>query len=175
MKKTVLTFGLISGIIMISMMLIPLIIGKDFVHGNTGMLIGYSTMVLAGILIFVGVKSYRDNQQNGFITFGRAFKVAVLIALISSLVYVAVWMVLSYTVYEDFMEKYCAAMAEKAKASGLTPEELAAKKAEMEQMKEWYKNPLIRAGFTFLEPMPVGLILSLLSALILKKKEKATV
>lgn len=175
MKKTVLTFGLISGAIMMAMMVISMMINKNNCASDTSMLIGYSTMVLAGILIFVGVKSYRDNQQNGFITFGRAFKVAALIALISSLVYVAVWMVLSYTVYSDFMEKYSAVMIEKAKASGITPEELAAKQAEMEKMKEWYKNPLFRAGITFLEPLPVGLILSLLSALILKKKEKVAV
>ena len=169
MKKTVLTFGLISGGIMAGMMVITCgVVNK--IGFDKGEIIGYSTMILAAIMLFVGVKSYRDKMNNGAISFGKAFKVALLITLVSSLIYVATWMVLSYTVFGNFMEQYSAAMIEKAKASGLTAEQLAAKQKEMQMYQEMYKNPLWRAAFTFIEPLPVGVPMSLIAALVFKKK-----
>ena len=169
MKKTVLTFGLISGGIMGILMIITAFIAQNS-NFDMGEVIGYSTMILASVMLFIGIKSYRDNVGNGVISFGKAFKVALLITLVSTLIYVLVWMVLSYTIMTDFMDKYAAAMVEKAKSSGLTPEQLAAKKEEMQMYQEMYKNPLYRAAFTFIEPLPVGVPMSLIAALILKKK-----
>lgn len=171
MKKTVLTFGLISGSIMGLLMIITAFVGKN-IGFDKGEIIGYSTMILASIMLFIGVKSYRDNANGGTISFGKGFKVALLITLVSTLIYVAVWMVLSYTIMSDFFDQYTAAMAEKVKASGLTPEQLAAKKAELDMYKEMYKNPIWRAAFTFIEPLPVGIPMSLIAALVLKKKQK---
>lgn len=170
MKKAVLTFGLISGGVMGLMMIITATIAQNSNDFDMGEVIGYSTMILASVMLFIGVKSYRDNANNGVITFGKALKVALLITLVSTLVYVAVWMVLSYTIMSDFMDKYSAAMVEKAKASGLTPEQLAAKKAEFEGYREMYKNPLWRAAFTFIEPLPVGIPMSLIAAFVWRKK-----
>ncbi len=169
MKKTVLTFGLISGGIMAVMMIITAFVGKNLGFDKAE-IVGYSTMILAAIMLFVGVKSYRDTMNNGAITFGKAFKVALLITLVSTLIYVATWMVLSYTIFSDFMEHYSAAMIEKAKANNLTPELLVEKQKEMQMYQEMYKNPLYRAAFTFVEPLPVGIPMSLIAALILKKK-----
>jgi len=171
MKKTVLTFGLISGGIMAAMMIITAFVGTSMGFDKAEIL-GYSTMVLAGIMIFMGVKSYRDHAGNGAITFGKGFKIALLITLVAALLYVITWMVLSYTIFSDFMEQYSTAMIEKAKASGVTAEQLAATQADMEKYKELYKNPFFRAALTFMEPLPVGVIMSLLAALILKKKPK---
>lgn len=170
MKKAVLTFGLISGGVMGLMMIITAFIAQNSNDFDMGEVLGYSTMILASVMLFIGVKSYRDNVNNGVITFGKAFKVALLITLVSTLVYVAVWMVLSYTIMSDFMDKYSAAMVEKAKASGLTAEQLAAKQKEFEGYKEMYKNPLWRAAFTFIEPLPVGIPMSLIAAFVWRKK-----
>ena len=170
MKKTVLTFGVISGGIMALMMVITASIAHKMKDFDMGEVLGYSTMILASIMLFVGVKSYRDNANNGVISFGKGFKVALLITLISTLLYVITWMVLSYTIMSDFMDQYSAAMVEKAKSSGLTAEQLAAKKAEMEMYKEMYQNPLWRAAFTFIEPLPVGIPMSIIAALVFKKK-----
>lgn len=170
MKKTTVTFGLISGGIMSAMMVVTGLIGKNMGFDKAEIL-GYSTMVLAGILIFVGVKSYRDKMNDGIISFGKAFKIAMLIVVVSSVVYVATWMILFNTVFKDFMEQYAAAMVEKAKASGLSAEQLAAKKEEMLKYKELYKNPFFRAAITFMEPLPVGVIMSLIASFILKKKQ----
>jgi hypothetical protein len=174
MKKTILTFGLISGGIMATMMVITGLIGKNMGFDKAEIL-GYSTMVLAGIMIFVGVKSYRDNTNGGFITFGKAFKISMLIVVVSSMIYVATWMILFNTIFKDFMEQYGAAMVEKAKASGLSAEQLAAKKEEMLKFKEMYKNPFFRAAITFMEPLPVGVIMSLIASFVLKKKQPSVV
>lgn len=170
MKKTVLTFGLISGGLLGIMMLITMLLIKKSSF-ESGMIIGYSTMVLAGIVMFVGVKRLRDNE-GGFIPFGRALKAALLITFLSTLMYVAVWMVLSYTVMSNYMDEYAAAALQKAREAGESAEKMKAMEVEMEGFKEMYKNPLIRAGMTFMEPLPVGVPLSFITALILRKKQK---
>lgn len=170
MKKTVLTFGLISGGIMGAMMVITGLVGKNMGFDKAEIL-GYSTMILAGIMIFVGIKSHRDNANGGLITFGKAFKVGILITCVSSVIYVIVWMILFSTIFKDFMLDYSAAMIEQVKASGASAAELAAKKAEMEKYVELYKNPFFRAAITFMEPLPVGVGLTLIASFILKRKE----
>lgn len=170
MKKTILTFGLISGGLLSLMMAIGVALTKNVGFEN-GMLIGYSTMVLAAIIVFVGVKQYRDTNA-GLITFGKALKMALLITLISTLMYVAVWMVLSYTIMSNFMDEYATAMIEKARTDGATAEKINAVSVEMEGFKEMYKNPLIRAGMTFMEPLPIGVPLSFITAFILRRKQK---
>src|ERR1700756_5328056 len=125
MKKTVLTFGLISGGIMAAMMVITGFVGKNMGFDKAEIL-GYSTMILAGIMIFVGIKSYRDNANGGLITFGKAFKVGILIVAVSSVLYVITWMILFSTIFKDFMLDYSAAMIEKVKASGASAAEIAA-------------------------------------------------
>jgi hypothetical protein len=169
MKKTVLTFGFISGGIMGAMMVITGLIGKNMGFDKAEIL-GYSTMILAGIMIFVGIKSYRDNTNGGLITFGKAFKVGILITFISSVIYVFVWMILFSTIFKDFMLDYSAAMMEKVKASGASAAEIAAKKEEMLKYVELYKNPFFRAAITFMEPLPVGVAITLIASFILKKK-----
>lgn len=47
------------------------------------MVIGYTTIVLSFLLVFLGIRSYRENVGNGRITFGRAFGVDILITLVS--------------------------------------------------------------------------------------------
>jgi len=169
MKKTVLTFGLVSGGIMAVMMVITGLVGKNMGFDNAEIL-GYSTMILAGIMIFVGIKSYRDSVNGGLITFGKAFKVGILIVMVSSVLYVITWMILFSTVFKDFMLDYSAAMIEKVKTSGASATEIAAKKEEMEKYIELYKNPFFRAAITFMEPLPVGLLLTLIASFFLKKK-----
>jgi len=172
MKNTILRFGLITGGILAAAMLLTFLgLGKSLSF-TAGMIIGYSTMIVAGIVMIVGVRSYRDNQRGGFITFGKALQVALLITLISTLFYVATWMVLSYTAMSDYMEHYTAAMMENMKNSGMPAAEMAAQQAEMEKMSEMYKNPFFRAAFTFIEPLPVGLLMSLIAALILRRKAR---
>lgn len=171
MRKIVLTYGLIAGGMLGAMMLITIPFQEQIGFDN-GMIVGYTTMVVAFLMIYVGVKSYRDNETGGRITFGRACKVGGLIMLVATVCYVATWQVVYYKISPDFMEKYSAYAAEKARASGASAAEIAAQLAEQEKFAEMYKNPLVNIGFTFLEPLPVGVVFTLVTAGVLSRKRK---
>jgi Na+/melibiose symporter-like transporter len=169
MKKTVLTFGLISGAIAAAMMLATLPFAEKIGEGKA-LILGYTTIVLSALLIFFGVRSYRENVSGGRLTFGRAVAVGILIAFISSLCYVATWEIISFKFMPDFADKYAARMIERAKASGATQQQIDQKVQEAKQFKEMYKKPVYNVTMTFLEPFPIGLAVTLLSAAILRKK-----
>jgi hypothetical protein len=168
MKKTILTYGLISGAVAAVLMFGTVTLAeKTSEHSE---IIGYAGIILSFSLVFFGIKSYRDRIGNGSITFGKAFTIGILIALISSACYVIAWLIVYYNFYPDFMDQYAAHTIEKLKASGASQEKIDSTMKQMEQYKEMYKNPVMVAALTFLEPFPVGLIISLISALFLRKK-----
>ena len=171
MRKIVLTFGLIAGAVLSAMMLftLPFI---DKIGFDKGEVIGYSTMVLAFLMVFFGVKSYRDNVAGGSVTFGRAFLVGLMITAVASVCYVATWQLVYYKLAPDFGEKYTAYEMEKARKSGASEEKLAAQKKEMAEFAELYKNPLVNIAMTFLEPLPVGLVFTLVTAGVLSRRRK---
>jgi hypothetical protein len=171
MKKTVWTFGLISGAILSVMMLLTLPF-MDRIGFDRGMVIGYTTMVLAFLLVFFGVRSYRDNVAGGRVGFGRAFTVGALIVLVASTCYVATWQVVYSRIGPDFMAKMQAHQVEKARASGAGLEEIEKKIADMERFAEMYQNPAINAAITFLEPLPVGLVFALVTAGVLSRRRR---
>ncbi len=171
MKKTVLTFGLISGAIISALMLATM----PFMHKigmSRGMVIGYTTMVLAFLLVFFGIRSYRENVSEGRISFGRALAVGFLIMLITCACYVITWEFVYFNFMPDFGEKYAAFVLEDARAKGASPEELATRTAEMKKFQEMYNNIFYNVALTFLEPLPVGLIMTFISALILRRGGK---
>ena len=172
MKKTVLKYGLISGALISVMMMLTIPFHDRIGFETSGLVVGYTTMVLAFLLIYFGVRSYRDTIGGGTVRFGRALAVGVLIAAVSSACYVATWEVMYFKFMPDFMDKYSAHELEKARASGATEAQLASRKAEMEKFAVMYKNPLYNAAFTFMEPLPVGLVIALVSAGILSRRRK---
>ena len=171
MRKIVLTFGLISGAILSAMMLITVPF-QDQIGFDKGAIIGYTTMVLAFLMVFFGVKSYRDNVAGGKVTFGRAFKVGLLITAVASVCYVATWEVIYYELAPDFGDKYAAHAIEKAKISGATDAQIAEQTKQMAQFKEMYKNPLVNIAYTMLEPLPVGILFTLVTAVVLSRKRR---
>jgi hypothetical protein len=174
MKNTVLKYGLISGGILapLSGIMVWTCMNKmdRRLDPTNSQILGYSMMVLAFIAVFFGIRSYRDRQNGGTITFGRAFKVGILITLITCAVYVIGWEIVYWGFLPDFGDKYAAYMLDTMKAKGAAPAEIAKATAEMEQFKKLYRNPLFNVGMTFLEVFPVGLIMTLLSAAILRRK-----
>ena len=169
MKRIVLTFGLISGAILAAMMLVTAAF-MDRIGFDKGAVIGYTTMVLAFLMTFFGIKSYRDNVAGGTISFLRALGVGLMITVVATLCYVATWEVVYYKITPDFGDKYAAYAVDQARKSGASQAEVDAKAKEMAAFKESYKNPLVNASYTFLEPLPVGLLLSLISAAVLRRK-----
>ena len=171
MKKIVLTFGIISGVIA-SVLMVATIPFMDRIGFDYGLMIGYSTMVVAFLLVFFGIRSYRENVGGGQISFGRAFSVGILIVLVSSILYVITWEIVYFNFLPDFFDKYSNYLIEKSRASGASAEEIAAQTKQMNDMKVVYNNPLYNAAFTLLEPLPVGLVMTLISAALLRRKGK---
>jgi len=170
MKKNVLVFGLISGFIVSALMNYFMLRSYKVEDFESSMWFGYTIMLVAFSLIFVGVKNVRDKYDGGIISFGKAFRIGLYITLIASTMYVIVWLIDYYMFIPDFMDKYVAHTLNAARENGATETELTAQAAEMEKYKEMYKNPLMVILFTYMEILPVGLIISLISALILKRK-----
>jgi hypothetical protein len=171
MKKTVWTFGLLSGAVSSVMMLVTAPFWER-IGFDRAEIIGYATIIAAFLLVFFGVRSYRE-QMGGTLTFGRGFTVGLLITLVSCACYVATWQFVHRQFAPDFAEKYQAHLMAKAKAEGATQAELDAQAAELRQFKELYSNPLFNVAITFLEPFPIGLGVSLISAAILRRKPAA--
>lgn len=175
MKKTVLTYGLIAGLIASAGMGISLSIGIDHMDSVWGMVLGFTGMIIAFAFIFVAIIKYRDHINNGSISFGRAFLIGLCISLIASSMYVLVWMVEYEYVFPDFMEKYAAQTVEKMKAEGASAVEINKTATEMAKFKEDYKNPVYRAGVTYTEILPLGIFASILAAAILRRPKPVTI
>ncbi|HEX6650146.1 MAG TPA: DUF4199 domain-containing protein [Pyrinomonadaceae bacterium] len=171
MKRIVLTFGLISGAV-ISLMMVSTIPFIDRIGFDRGMVIGYTTMVLSFLFVFFGIRSYRENVGGGQITFGRALGVGLLIMLICCICYVITWEIIYFNFLPDFADKYAAHMIESARASGASAAEIAKQVDEMNRFKSLYSNIFFNVAMTFLEPLPVGLIMTFISALILRRRRR---
>ena len=169
MKKTVLTFGLISGLI-ISVLMDGSLLLADKIGSSHSLVLGYANMVASFLLIYFGIRSYRDNTLAGQISFGRAFACGILIALITTVCYVATWEVLYFNFMPHFMDSYFAAQIHKVQSSGLAPATTAARVAAIQRSQQLYQNPFVNMAYTFMEPLPVGLIITVISAAILRRK-----
>lgn len=169
MGRYALIYGGLSGLTIIASIIIGLMAdGGGFFSSEW---FGYLIMLIALSLIFVGIKRYRDIDRGGVIGFGRAFGLGLGIAIVSGLIYVAMWEVYLYVTDYGFIERYTAAVIESARAEGLTGARLEAKIAEMNALEQSYANPLFRLPMTFMEIFPVGLVVALISAAILRKSE----
>lgn len=173
MKRNVLIFGLVLGAILAGNMVYMVDLACNNPEFIANDLIGYAAMIVVFSLTFFGIRNYRNKQLSGAISFGKAFKMGALIALIGSTVYVVVWLFYYYLYVPDFVDKYTAHVLHQATVEGATTVELEAKSAEMNQFKKMYENPLFVVLITYSEVLPVGLVVALISSLILRKKAKA--
>ena len=177
MKKNIIIYGLIAGIVVSSLMLFS-VNYISHCEGNvdygTSMLIGYASMLIAFSLVFVGIRNYRDKYNEGIISFGKAFKIGIMIVLIASTIYVVAWLIDYFFFIPDFIEQYSAHELDKLKASGASQTEIDKQTEEMANFAKMYKNPFFNAMMTYVEILPVVLILTLISSLILKRKAQQT-
>jgi hypothetical protein len=168
MKKIVLICGLITGAILCANMVVMV----NLMYANTDFkgidIIGYAAHVVMFSLVFFGIRNYRNEHLNGYIPFGKALKVGALIALVASTLYVTAWLFYYYLFVPDFIDVYTSYALRHCAA-----EDIPAKTAELADFKEMYKNPLFVILMTYAEALPIGLVVALVSALILKKKEPA--
>lgn len=171
MKKHVLTFGILAGLISSVWFMTMMFSDKwKTMDDGTGILIGYATMLIAFSLIFVGIKNFRDKVNGGSITFGKAFLLGLYISLVASTVYVLIWQIEYRFFIPDFMEKYAERALEKMREAGKAAAEIEAERAKMKEFARMYKNPFFNALITYTEILPVGFIVSLIAAAVLKRK-----
>ncbi|OOQ62288.1 DUF4199 domain-containing protein [Mucilaginibacter pedocola] len=170
MKKNVLVFGLISGLLISTFMVFAMTSCYKSGTYEGNMIMGFSAMILALSLMFVAVKNYRDKYNGGVISFGKAFQIGFLVALIASTMYMLTWAVDYHYFLPGWMDGYTAHMVKELQSSGKSAAEIAKETKNLQDMKEAYKNPLVFAAYTYLEILPVGIIVALITALILKRK-----
>jgi hypothetical protein len=175
MKKIVFIYGLIAAAVFAATMFGAMPFWKNgSLTFENGELVGYTSMVIALSMVFFGIKSYRDNYLEGTITFGKGMQVGLLITLVASLGYAISWEFYFNLFAPDFMDEYAKFSIEKATAKGATAETIQNLVTQMDSLKEMYKNPFLRFGMTLTEVLPVGIIISLISAGLLRKKNFLT-
>jgi len=171
MRKIVLRFGLASGALLVTFLVGMLVLYKrDTSNFDHSEVVGYSTMVLSLLLVFFGVRSYRDTVAGGTISFGKALGVGLLITVVACAMYVIAWEIAYFNFFPDFLDHYSAQVLAEMRAAGESPAAIQKTTEQMTKMAKLYQNPLFNAAITFMEPFPVGLILSLVSAAILRRK-----
>jgi Protein of unknown function (DUF4199) len=169
MKKIIIKYGLISGAFAAICPLIMTLVLKSSGFDNTAY-VGYTLIILTMSVIFFGIKAYRDNENEGKVTFTKGLLIGLGIALIASVCYSLSWMIIYYNFISNFMEDYAAFSIKKLKESGASEAELSKNLAELQQFKDIYKTPFGVFAVTLIEPFPVGVLGALVSAFILKKK-----
>jgi amino acid transporter len=174
MRKVTLIFGLIAGAIVSAFVVVLIVVWVKNGKIIDNLLVGYAAMVVALSMVFFGIKSYRDNYQSGKIRFWKGFQVGLFITLIASLMYTITWetyVQVSPGSSEAFIDYYAKCQVDKLKEKGVSAAELDQEIRKMDDFKNMYRNPVIRFSMTLMEILPVGIIITLISAAILRKKE----
>lgn len=172
MKKIVLINGILASIMACLWLALSFFIATDKIM-DLGMLVGFSTMILAFVFVFIGIAQYRKNIGNGYISFGKAFQIGILITLMASTCYVVVWLIDFQFFNPDFMAKYTEATLNKMRLRGESAIKIAETAKKMAVDAYAYNNSIwIRTAYTYMEILPLGTVITLIAALILKRKNK---
>lgn len=172
MKRNVWIFGLILGLIITGNTLVMMTLCYNNPYMHTNDTLGYVAMVVVFSLIFFGIRNYRNKELGGVISLGKAFKTGALIALVASTMYVVIGLSYMYLFIPDFIDKYVIHVLDKAAKDHATAQELADKTRQMADFKEMYKNPVFAVLISYMEVLPIGLVVAFISALVLKRKTK---
>jgi len=167
MRKNIIICGLIAGLI-VTVWMLGQMVNLFKIEGS--LWLGYTTMLVAFSLIFVAVKNSRDRYSDGTISFGKAFKIGLMITLIASTIYVVVWQFDYKYFASDYLDKYYAHQIADMKAKGASAAEISKATLNAQSFIKSYQNPLVNIAITYGEILPMGLVVSLIAALILKRK-----
>jgi hypothetical protein len=174
MQKTIIRYGLIAGALIASLMIISTLImksiGFDKVGFDYSFFIGQSYIIASMSMIYFGIKYYRDTHNQGKITFGKGLLIGLGIMAIACVAYSLAWLVVYYNFIPNFIDDYTNYYINQIKGAGGGQAEIDKLMIEIKSFREWYKNPISIFTITLIEPTPVGLVIALISALILKKK-----
>lgn len=167
----ILRYGLVAGLIAgVPLLLMTMILGENAPSGAVGMAIGFLIMLIAFSAVFVAVKRRRDHDLGGVIGFWPAFALGLGISVVAALIYVLAWEAAQLLSGSDYAAQYARTMVEDARARGDGPEAVARVTAEAEQFRRMYAQPLYRLPITFVEIFPVGVLVSLVTAGLLRNR-----
>lgn len=172
MKKTAILFGLVSGVVHLAMTAatIPFIYSHRYAMTDV---LGYSAIVLSALIVFFGIRSYRQHTADGRMTFGRGFAVGILITLVACAFQIVTFQILYFKVLPDFGEKWSACEVDRARSKGGTPQDVAAAEKNAQMFKKLFDNPATNALVTFATSFPIGLVVAGVSAAILRRRGTA--
>jgi hypothetical protein len=168
MIKFILRYGIIGGLIVAIPMVWQMLAAEPGKNPMGGLLIGYLVMIVALSTVFLGIKQYRDKALGGVIKFGPALLLGLGISFVASVFYVVGWEISIAFSKFDFSAWWSNSLFEAAKARGASPAELAQVATEVESFQKMYANPLLRIPMVFIEIFPVGVLISLISAALLR-------
>ena len=168
MLRTILKYGVIAGLVVGGFELVTFTAFSGMPPLKYGMLIGYTTMLIALSAVFVGIKRHRDVDRGGVIGFWPAFGIGLGVSFIAGIFYVLAWEAVQAMTHMDFATSYANAIIASEKAKGASAESLAKLSADMAAFKVQYANPMFRLPMTFAEIFPVGVLVSLVSAGLLR-------
>lgn len=171
MKKNILIFGFISGLIVSAVMAFTAISCYQTKEFEGNMVVGFAVMIVAFSFIFVAIKNFRDRYHQGAISFGKALSIGLWISLIGSTMYVASWLVIYYNFYPDYMDKYVDHAIAEIQSKGLNAADTREQVEGVTKYKEWYRSPVMVIFLTYTEILPIGILVSIIGALFLKKKK----
>ena len=167
MIRQILIFGTIAGLIVGSVLFGT---GVTILHDMTptiGMAIGYTSMLAAFSMIFIAIKRQRDSVQGGVIRFLPALGMGLGITIVAGIFYVLAWEAVLAVTGFDFMAGYIEADLAAMREAGADAAAIARRSVELNAMMAGYDNPLYRMPLTFTEIAPVGVVISLIAALLL--------
>lgn len=164
MIRRILSFGLLSGFFVIGVSVTVIATVGDSPDNGLGLWFGYLTMLVGLSAILVAVKQHRDRDLGGVIRFWPAFGLGLAIAVVAGIAYVIGWEIYLASTHYSFMDKYAEAILKAERAAGVTGAAYAKAVAETDAMRASYANPLMRLGMTFIEIFPVGVLVALVSA-----------
>ena len=170
MKRNVLIFGSLIGVLLSINMVYMVYQCYTDPNYNHNIVLAYAIMLVLLSPVYFGIKNYRDKQLNSIISLGGAFKCGALIVLLGATIYVITWLFAYYIFVPDFMDKYTMQELKRMVSSGAPIAEISRTQKEMESYKEMYKNPFWVIVMTYIEVLPLGLLVAFISALALKQK-----
>lgn len=166
MKKTILRYSLYSGLFMILFFLVDSFFFRD-TNFDTREILGWIGIFLSTVFIYFGIRHYRDRFNNGQLSFGKGLQLGLLILLAPAIVF-GVFNVIYVELNPEFMDQYYNYQVSQIRAS-LPATEATAKIEEMEKQKEMFMSPAVQFGAMFLSVFAVGLVVTVISALLLRR------
>lgn len=167
MKTTIKRYGLRAALVMVIFSAISFIlISGDNSKYDLGEIIGYLSMFLAMIFVYLGIRNYRDHQNNGELSFGQALKLGLLIALFPAIAFGIMDQIYVQVINPNFYEEYYQTQLDNIDDSNA--EEYQKQLAKLQSQQEMFSIPIVSYLLMFVTVFLIGIVVTIISGLILK-------